>query len=440
MALKAAVIGGGISGLASASRLAGLGLDVTLFEGDDGLGGLATTFPWRAGHLERFYHCILPTDHALLGWIRTVGLEPELLWKRVTMGFTYRGRTYPMATPLDLLRFSPLTIPERLRLARLGLLARRRGADAGLDAITAERWVRDVAGDRVFEILWRPLLEAKIGDGYPGIPALWLASRLSREKNAGPEIKGCLKRGYRSLIDAFESHLRGAGVSIRLRTAVATLEPAESGLTVALAGGGRERFDLVVSTLPLVMFQRMTQGLGIDPALRDLALDYQGVVSGVFLTRMPLTHHYWMPVVDSGLTAQGLIAMSNLVPLERSDGLHVNYLMNYTHRDSALFQASDREMMATYRKDLDTLAPGASAGIVDAFLFRAPFVEPIWSLHFAAKRPPTRVLARRLYLACTAQVYPEINSWNSCARVVERMVPEIAADLGIALPAAGAPA
>ncbi|MGH8602382.1 MAG: hypothetical protein ACREXR_06285 [Gammaproteobacteria bacterium] len=45
--------------------------------------------------------------------------------------------------------------------------------------------------------MWKPLLEAKIGDGYPGIPALWLSSRMSREKNTKREIKGCLNRGYR---------------------------------------------------------------------------------------------------------------------------------------------------------------------------------------------------------------------------------------------------
>ena len=36
----------------------------------------------------------------------------------------------------------------------------------------------------------------------------------------------------------------------------------------------------------------------------------------------------------------------------------------------------------------------------------------------------------RLYLACTAQVYPDVNSWNSCCAVVERMMPGFAAETG----------
>src|SRR5258707_146983 len=80
MARPAAVIGGGISGLASAGRLAARGYTVTLYESETFLGGLGTTFPYRDGHLERFYHCILPDDAHLVAWIRELGLEGELLW------------------------------------------------------------------------------------------------------------------------------------------------------------------------------------------------------------------------------------------------------------------------------------------------------------------------------------------------------------------------
>ena len=60
-------------------------------------------------------------------------------------------------------------------------------------------------------MVWRPLLEAKIGDSYPGIPALWLSSRMNREKSTKLEVKGCLVHGYRSLIEAFERRLLETG-------------------------------------------------------------------------------------------------------------------------------------------------------------------------------------------------------------------------------------
>jgi protoporphyrinogen oxidase len=418
---RVAVIGGGISGLASALRISRLGHPVTLFEGESFLGGLGTTFPYGDGDLERFYHCILPDDDALIRVIEDVGLGDELLWRGTDMGFMYRGSVHSLNTPLDVLRFSPLSIVDRLRLGMLGITARRSGMNDSLDDVAVDDWLRRHIGNRAFEILWKPLLEAKIGDSYPGIPALWLSSRMSREKSTKRETKGCLRGGYRSLIDATERALLDAGAQIRLGTRIASIDNLDGRMVVRIEGGGAEMYDTVVATSPLIAFQKMIAGLDLG-AIQDLTLDYQGVVSGVFLMRKPLSRYYWMPIVDSGATCQGVIEMSNLVPLERSNGLYVTYLVNYTHRSSELFAMSDEELLGRYRQDLATLFPDVGREIVDAFLFRAPFVEPIWPLGYRASRPPTSLLPGRLYLASTAQVYPNVNSWNSCATVVEEMM------------------
>lgn len=432
----AAVIGGGISGLASALALADMGHRVTLFEGESELGGLGTTFPWRTTHLEKFYHCVLPDDDALLPRIHAVGLGAQLLWRETKMGFMYRKRIWPLNTPRDILSFGPLSLIERLRMGLMGIRARIGGLAPALDDITAEQWIRSLVGDRCFEVLWKPLLSAKIGDHYSALPALWLSSRMNREKSTGPERKGCLTGGYRALIDAFAATLQKKGVTIRMSTRVDGIGQDAQGMTVTPVGGASERFDFVVSTSPLTHFQKMTQGLVMPKGIADLKLDYQGVVSGVFLTEKPITNYYWMPWVDSGATSQGVIEMSNLVPLERSNGLYVNYLVNYTHRDSELYKKSDAEIAELYRRDLVNLFPAVGASIREHFIFRAPYVEPMWTVGYRAKKPPTSVIPGRLYLASTAQVYPRVNSWNSCCAVVDEMLPALQAE--VAARAAGA--
>ena len=425
MSRAVAVIGGGISGLASAFRISAVGHEVTLFEGEEFLGGLGTTFPYRGGHLERFYHCILPEDGALIRLIQDVGLADDLLWRGTDMGFMYQRKVYPLNTPMDLLRFSPLSFVDRLRMGLMGIRARTGGLSPHLDDVAVDDWIKSLVGEKTFRILWKPMLEAKIGDSYPGIPALWLSSRMAREKSTKREVKGCLKRGYRSLIDAFERALRERRAAIRFGTRIAAIERDGERMALVLQNGGRETFDTVVSTSPLVQFQQMTRSLGLDPRLANLKLDYQGVVCGVFLLEKPLSRYYWMPLVDSGATAQGVIEMSNLVPLDRSQGLYVTYVINYTHRDSALFKKPDEEILGIYRRDLADLFPDAGRTIVDQFLFRAPFVEPIWTLGYNKLCPPTSVIPGRLYLSGTAQVYPRVNSWNSCCTVVESMMPQL---------------
>lgn len=428
MALHAAVIGGGISGLASATRIAGLGHRVTLFEAEHDLGGLATTFRFGDADLEKFYHCILPSDLALLRHIGELGLARDLMWRGTRMGFLYRRRVHPLNTAWDLLRFTPLTLPERVRMGLIGLRARADGLNPALDQVTAADWLRRFAGERAFEIVWKPLLSAKIGAPYESLPALWVSSRMHREKNSGPERRGCLRHGYRSLIDAFRRGLEASGVTLRLGTRIESITRAGDGMALAVAGGAPETFDFVVATSPLAAFQRMTTTLELDPAIAGLDLDYQGVVSGILFTRRPITPYYWMPFVDSGTTAQGVIAMSNLMPLERSGGLHVNYFVNYVHRDDALFSAPDDDLLGRYRADLAAVFQDAADSVAEARVFRAPFVEPVWTLDYERRRPPTSVLPGRLYLASTAQVYPRVNSWNSCCEVVDAMMPALASE------------
>ncbi|HKQ57665.1 MAG TPA: FAD-dependent oxidoreductase [Candidatus Eisenbacteria bacterium] len=436
MTPHAAVIGGGISGLASAWHMAKLGFDVTVLESSDALGGLAGTFPWRDTHLERFYHCILPSDRALLRLIHDLGMEGDLLWRESGMGFIHRRRLYPLNTPLDLLRFSPLRFMDRLRMGLLGIRAGAKGNDPQLDDVAVGPWLREQVGERAFQTVWAPLLKAKIGDRHADLPALWLTSRMQREKSTRREIKGCLKGGYRPLTEALEAALRRKGVTIRLGVRAEAIEREGEQMAVR-TDQGRQIYDLVVATCPLLQFQQLAQGLPLPATVADLALDYQGVVCGVFLLQKPLSRWYWLPIVDSGVHCQGIVEMSNLTPPERTHGLHLAYLVNYAHRNSDIYKRSNAETVHLYKNDLRVLFPEAARTIVDAWAFRTPFVEPIWPLGYRRRRPPTSVIPGRLYLACTAQVYPQVNSWNSCCEVVESMMPALAAETaGAARPTA----
>ena len=64
--MRVIVVGGGITGLSCALRLAGRGFSVEVFEKGDCLGGLSSTI--RAGNamVERYYHHFFRSDNIFI--------------------------------------------------------------------------------------------------------------------------------------------------------------------------------------------------------------------------------------------------------------------------------------------------------------------------------------------------------------------------------------
>src|SRR5262245_54004270 len=186
---RVAVIGGGIAGLSAAHFLAAAGARVTLYEASDQLGGLGTFFDWRGIHLERFYHCMLPSDRHLLALLKDIGLEQRAYWKETGFGFMRNGRLYGLNTPAELLRFDVLPFVDRLRVGVTGLWGSLRSSK-GMDDVTCEAWLTGLSGRRAFDSFWKPMMRAKFGDRYHEVPALWFWTRFNREKGGKKERKG----------------------------------------------------------------------------------------------------------------------------------------------------------------------------------------------------------------------------------------------------------
>ncbi|OXM56114.1 oxidoreductase [Amycolatopsis thailandensis] len=412
------VIGGGICGLAAAHRLTRHGLQVTVLEGGDRLGGLGSFFSHGGQAVERFYHCLMPTDDELLGLMDEVGLKDAVRWRKTTMGMIVEGRRHRFNSPLDLLRFTPLRFHERVRFGVVSLLLRRLGSGRDLDTLRTEDWLRGLYGDRIWEELFAPMFGSKFGASFGDVPALYLWQRLGRERNVA--TRGYPKGGYRAIIDALRTSIEEAGGTIRLSTPVRRIGSTADGCSLTVGDGEVLAAEKVLSTVPLPQLRLLADD-ALASRLPQSDLRYQGVVAGVFFLRRKLTGHYWTPVLRCGTEFDGVVEMSALTGTDAHDGSHLVYVIRYTDRSSRLYRGEPDRIAARWTLQLRELFPELRPEDVEsARVFKAPFVEPVHPLGYSTTRPPIVVDGTNLLSATTAHVYPDVTSWNSSVKLANR--------------------
>ena len=159
---KVAIVGAGFTGLSAALDLCRAGCDVTIFEQDSDIGGLAGTFELSPGtRVEKFYHHWFTNDVDILNLIDELGLGHMKRYVASNTGLYYTNSIFRLASPFDLLKFHPIPLIDRIRTGFMALLARRVNDWKPLETISAQDWLIKYGGKKAFEVIWRPLMLGK---------------------------------------------------------------------------------------------------------------------------------------------------------------------------------------------------------------------------------------------------------------------------------------
>jgi protoporphyrinogen/coproporphyrinogen III oxidase len=284
---RIAIVGGGISGLATAYQLACEGAEFTLFEASDRLGGIVETVHRQGFVIE----CGPDSWVTEKPWARELavelGLQDQIIasndqWRRtyVLQGGERVAKLVPIPDGMRMmvpLRWGPLLdSPLFSWQARLAYLREpKRAAELKASAPAQDEsvagFVRRHFGEEVATTIAGPLLSAVFGGDIerlsvravmPGfvrmeaeegslIQALQRAEQ-RRAQGAPEAIFTSLAGGLETLIDRMV--LRLPATSVRLRRPVLRIEADHGGWRLATAGGadwpGEDRFDAVVLATP----------------------------------------------------------------------------------------------------------------------------------------------------------------------------------------------
>ncbi len=417
------ILGGGIAGLATAHRLQKLGHSTVLLEASNQLGGLGRTFEHNGHSIECFYHCTMPSDDALLELAKDIGVYNDYRWRETTMGMVSGYEHFDFNTPLDLLRFTPLPLLQRLRLGLGAVSMRALGRGVDLDGTSSREWLSKIYGRELWDKVWFPLFRSKFGESAGDVPARYVWQRAGREGNKA--LRGYPPGGYRTLANKIAQAIRNMGGQIHLNTPVEGLDYADDKVSV-MAAGQEFVARRAVSTLPLPLLTKVaSEQLAEQLDLPDLT--YVGVVNALFLVKTPLTGHYWTPVMNDEVEFDGIVEMSTLVG--QVDGNELAYVMRYTDRGSELFGESDEAIAERWTEQFCRVNGLQRENIEGTFVFRAPYVEPIWPLNYRV--PRTQVGDAPVFLATTAQVYPNVTAWNSSTELANSVAKVVEASLWI---------
>jgi protoporphyrinogen oxidase len=406
------IIGGGMTGLTLAFRLAQRGLRVVVHERDQYLGGLAGEGTLHGVPVERFYHCVLPTDTALLALFREIGIKHEVQWNRTRTGFFHGGRLIEMTTTADFARFPALNVLDRARLAWTIGYCGLNTSWQRFDNEPVSRFLRRHGGERLFTSIWEPLLIAKLGKEYDRFAASFIWATITRMLSARKqkdrsEQLGFVRGRYGKVFAALRKAIEAAGGEVRVCSAVTSIQrdPAvASGWNVLADGKVLPSSGIVICT-PAPVAATWLKDAAPDIA-RMLAVDYLGVVCEVLLLKRSITPYYVLNLTDRRLPFTGIIEFSNLAGREEFDGRSVVYLPRYSGPTSETWATDDERIHQENMAGVKLVDPDLGESDLIAWqINRARYVQPIHGVGKGDQLPPLALAPGLAYLS-TAQIHP----------------------------------
>jgi squalene-associated FAD-dependent desaturase len=395
---SAIVIGGGLSGLASAAALGASGFEVDLFEARGFLGGRATSYPLNAADgaetIDNCQHILLRCCVNLLDFYRRLGVSDRIEFHKDFYFIEPGGRISTMRAGLfpkpfhfaeSFLEMRCFDLRDKIAIGR-GLLAlrRERKRRTDLDCITMLAWLREKRQTpRAIDRFWRQVLVSAVNEDLDrmaaqhGFQVFWLgflASRNSYEMGV-PAVP--LADLYST--DAWE---RVGNVRLHLRNPVQHVVIEDGKARGIVSRGIERRADYCVLAVPFERVCGLVPGLDVD-----LTSFTHSPITGIHLwfdreiTALPHATLLdrtiqWMFNKGSGRYLELVVSASRgLLEMSRGEviDLAVRELSEFFPivREAKLAKAHVvKEVRATFsaKPGLEALRPGAETRISNLFL------------------------------------------------------------------------
>ncbi|MBV9811576.1 MAG: NAD(P)/FAD-dependent oxidoreductase [Acetobacteraceae bacterium] len=415
-------------GLAAAYHCAKAGHAVTVLEAAPEPGGMAAHFDFDGLSIERFYHFVCKDDADTFALLDELGLGERMRWRPTSMGYFVRGRLYDWGNPLALLRFPCIDPLSRLRYGALAFVSTKRARWDALEHQTVRAWVTRWAGRRVFETLWKPLLDLKFHQYAENISAAWIWTRVKRigrsRRSLWQEELGFIEGGSQTLVDALCRAIAAHGGELRLATPAITIRAEGGRVTGVDTPSGFVAADAVLSTMPTPLISAAVPDLPAEWRAKYDGITNIGVCCVVLKLKRSVSPHFWVNIVDSGMEIPGIIEFSNLRPCQDT----IVFVPYYMHVSHAKFAWPSERLVSETFEYVRRINPAiAETDLLASHVGRLRYAQPVCEPGFASKLPPIETPIANLQIADTCFYYPEDRGISESVRLARQMAARVSA-------------
>jgi protoporphyrinogen oxidase len=417
------IIGAGFSGLSAGYSLLKKGYQVTILEKDAQVGGLAQCFDLADTKLECFYHHWFTNDRFIMELVAELGVSDKVLIRSSKTGMYYANQQYRLSSPLDVLKFKPLSWLNRCRLGLMVLIAQKCYKDwKALDNITAAEWLSKIGGKEVFKTIWEPLLIGKFGKYAHEVSAAWFWGKLllrggSRGKQ-GKEMLAYYQGGFASLAEALVSKIEALGGVVLCNNAVKSFSVENKAVQGVLTENGMIDCDGVIATpaLPIIS-EWLKDHVDIAYTHQLKQVKYLANVCLILQLNKSLSEYYWMNVNDPTFPFVGIIEHTNFEPSETYENSHIVYLSKYLPIEEEMYNMDAETLLTFALPYIEKMFPDFNReSILSAHVWRAPFAQPLVTKGYKDIIPEAHTPLKNVYISTMAQIYPEDRGTNYALR------------------------
>lgn len=394
-----------------ALRLRAAGMQPTILEAAPQSGGLAVSQAIGGYTWDRFYHVILLSDGHVRGLLDELGLSERLRWGTTRTGFYTDEQLYSMSDVFEFLRFPPLSLVDKLRLAATIMYASRLQDWKRLESIPVTDWLSRLSGRHTFERIWLPLLRSKLGDNYRVASAafIWaIIARMYAARRSGlkKEMFGYVEGGYDVILRRFRDRLEDDGVDILCGRNAVGVHDLGHEVEVQFESGERRLFDKLILTIPCSRIAAVCPQLSEAERDRLHRVVYQGIICGSMLLRKPLADFYVTNITEDWVPFTAVIEMTALVDRAHFGGHSLVYLPRYVTQTDPAWNASDDELWEANLEALERMYPAFDRrDVVATQMARVREMLAVSTLGYSdSVSPPLTTSLPNVYVANSAQI------------------------------------